>query len=110
MAPIKPNKGAGTPSKHSKANRIASNPSKSRVSKNKKVPLPVQQKTKRTLGAVKKKPKVYTEKELGIPQLNTITPAGITKPKGKKKGKVFVDDQVRIPNNRWIRGLQLKWL
>ncbi|KAI1813961.1 hypothetical protein GGS20DRAFT_442551 [Poronia punctata] len=40
----------------------------------------------------KKKKKVYTEKELGIPQLNMITPVGVTKPKGKKKGKVFVDD------------------
>lgn len=43
---------------------------------------------------VKKKPRVYTEKELGIPTLNMITPAGVEKPKGKKKGKVFVDDTV----------------
>jgi 60S ribosomal subunit assembly/export protein LOC1 len=42
----------------------------------------------------KKKKKVYTEKELGIPQLNMITPVGVEKPKGKKKGKVFVDDRV----------------
>ncbi|KAI1635938.1 hypothetical protein F4809DRAFT_642045 [Biscogniauxia mediterranea] len=41
----------------------------------------------------KKKKKVYTEKELGIPQLNMVTPIGVTKPKGKKKGKVFVDDK-----------------
>ncbi|KAI2621719.1 hypothetical protein GGR54DRAFT_76938 [Hypoxylon sp. NC1633] len=41
----------------------------------------------------KKKKKVYTEKELGIPELNMITPVGVTKPKGKKKGKVFVDDK-----------------
>jgi len=41
----------------------------------------------------KKKKKVYTEKELGLPQLNMITPIGVTKPKGKKKGKVFVDDR-----------------
>ncbi|KAI1498212.1 hypothetical protein F5X99DRAFT_412295 [Biscogniauxia marginata] len=41
----------------------------------------------------KKKKKVYSEKELGIPQLNMITPVGVTKPKGKKKGKVFVDDK-----------------
>ncbi|TGJ86034.1 hypothetical protein E0Z10_g2785 [Xylaria hypoxylon] len=41
----------------------------------------------------KKKKKVYTEKELDIPQLNMITPVGVTKPKGKKKGKVFVDDK-----------------
>jgi 60S ribosomal subunit assembly/export protein LOC1 len=43
----------------------------------------------------KKKKKVYSEKELGIPQLNMVTPIGVTKPKGKKKGKVFVDDKVR---------------
>ncbi|KAK3299203.1 60S ribosomal subunit assembly/export protein loc-1 [Chaetomium fimeti] len=41
----------------------------------------------------KKKQRVYTEKELGIPELNMITPVGVTKPKGKKKGKVFVDDK-----------------
>ena len=46
----------------------------------------------------KKKKKVYTEKELGLPQLNMITPIGVTKPKGKKKGKVFVDDRVRLPD------------
>jgi 60S ribosomal subunit assembly/export protein LOC1 len=44
----------------------------------------------------KKKQRVYTEKELGLPQLNMITPVGVTKPKGKKKGKVFVDDKVRL--------------
>lgn len=43
----------------------------------------------------RKKKRVYTEKELGIPELNMITPVGVTKPKGKKKGKVFVDDRVR---------------
>jgi 60S ribosomal subunit assembly/export protein LOC1 len=42
----------------------------------------------------KRKKRVYTEKELGIPELNKITPVGVTKPKGKKKGKVFVDDRV----------------
>jgi 60S ribosomal subunit assembly/export protein LOC1 len=44
----------------------------------------------------KKKQRVYTEKELGLPELNMITPVGVTKPKGKKKGKVFVDDKVRL--------------
>ncbi|KAF2280486.1 uncharacterized protein EI97DRAFT_124253 [Westerdykella ornata] len=39
-----------------------------------------------------KKKRVYTEKELNIPKLNGIIPAGIAKPKGQKKGKVFVDD------------------
>jgi len=41
-----------------------------------------------------KKRRVYTEKELGIPQLNMITPVGVEKPKMGKKGKVFVDDRV----------------
>lgn len=43
----------------------------------------------------KKKRRIYTEKELGVPTLNMITPVGVEKPKGKKKGKVFVDDRVR---------------
>lgn len=42
-----------------------------------------------------KKKKTYTAEELGIPKLNSITPVGVVKPKGKKKGKVFVDDPVR---------------
>ncbi|KAH7348183.1 hypothetical protein BKA66DRAFT_447382 [Pyrenochaeta sp. MPI-SDFR-AT-0127] len=40
----------------------------------------------------RKKKRVYTEKELDIPLLNSIIPAGIAKPKGEKKGKIFVDD------------------
>lgn len=34
----------------------------------------------------------YTEAELKIPTLNTVTPAGVQKPRNAKKGKVFVDD------------------
>ena len=41
----------------------------------------------------KSKRRIYTEEQLDIPKLNTITPAGVRKPRGKKKGKVFVDDQ-----------------
>ncbi|KAK3308900.1 uncharacterized protein B0T15DRAFT_122133 [Chaetomium strumarium] len=41
----------------------------------------------------KKKQRIYTDKELGIPELNMVTPVGVTKPRGKKKGKVFVDDK-----------------
>ncbi|KAM7187967.1 60S ribosomal subunit assembly/export protein loc-1 [Rhypophila sp. PSN 637] len=41
----------------------------------------------------KRKQRTYTEKELGIPEVNKITPVGVAKPKGKKKGKVFVDDR-----------------
>ncbi|PVH94588.1 hypothetical protein DM02DRAFT_633601 [Periconia macrospinosa] len=40
----------------------------------------------------KPKRRMYTEKELDIPALNSIVPAGIAKPKGQKKGKKFVDD------------------
>lgn len=53
------------------------------------------QKTKATNPRLvnKKKKRVYSEKELGIPALNMITPVGVVKPKGTKKGKDFVDDQ-----------------
>ncbi|KAH0535958.1 60S ribosomal subunit assembly/export protein [Glutinoglossum americanum] len=55
---------------------------------------PKQQKTKPSLAAQpKKKRRIYTEKELGIPKLNMITPVGVEKPRGKKKGKIYVDDQ-----------------
>jgi 60S ribosomal subunit assembly/export protein LOC1 len=40
----------------------------------------------------KKKKRIYTAEELGIPKLNGIVPNGVQKPKGKKKGKIFVDD------------------
>ncbi|GAB7340554.1 hypothetical protein MBLNU457_6969t1 [Dothideomycetes sp. NU457] len=53
-----------------------------------------ERKTKRTNnGPIKKKKRVYTDKELGIPALNSIKPAGIQKPHGVKKGKNFVDDK-----------------
>ncbi|KAF3931518.1 hypothetical protein ABW19_dt0206336 [Dactylella cylindrospora] len=35
----------------------------------------------------------YTDAQLKLPTLNGIIPAGITKPRGKKKGKVFVEDK-----------------
>lgn len=47
----------------------------------------------------KKKKRVYTEKELDIPALNGIIPAGIAKPKGVKKGKKFVDDPASMVCN-----------
>jgi len=40
----------------------------------------------------KRKQRTYSDKELGLPTLNMITPAGVVKQRGKKKGKVFVDD------------------
>ncbi|RPA83898.1 hypothetical protein BJ508DRAFT_413226 [Ascobolus immersus RN42] len=36
--------------------------------------------------------------EQALPKLNTITPAGVQKPKGKKKGKTFVDDPKTMMN------------
>lgn len=57
----------------------------------------------------KKKKREYTEKELDLPKLNTITPVGVVKPKGKKKGKVFIDDQVGLIRKRvrvWLRSTQ----
>ncbi|TAQ85063.1 hypothetical protein B7494_g6618 [Chlorociboria aeruginascens] len=66
--------------------------SKSRKPKSKGPP-PKPQKSAGNLATLKKKRRVYTEKELGIPALNMITPIGVEKPKGKKKGKVFVDDR-----------------
>jgi 60S ribosomal subunit assembly/export protein LOC1 len=44
----------------------------------------------------KTKKRQYTEKELDLPTLNMITPVGVQQPRGKKKGKTFVDDQVRF--------------
>jgi 60S ribosomal subunit assembly/export protein LOC1 len=103
MAPTKPSKGkTSTKTKGSKIGAKASSKSKSSaskpegISKNRQKKLTLAkpggaQKTKsRTDG--RKKKRVYTEKELDIPQLNGIIPAGIAKPKGVKKGKKFVDD------------------
>ncbi|KAI5210727.1 hypothetical protein E4T39_00302 [Aureobasidium subglaciale] len=57
-------------------------------------PKTVEQKTKSTShGPQRKKKRVYTDKELNIPTLNGIRPAGIQKPNGVKKGKTFVDDK-----------------
>lgn len=70
------------------------------VSKSKKSKGPTvskQVKDKNVASLFKKpKKKVYSEKELGVPTLNMVTPVGVVKPKGKKKGKVFVDDRVRF--------------
>ena len=101
MAPTRTVK-SKTVSKNAKNSKSSGNPNalgantKSKVSKKLKGPPPRQQKTKSTAPAKKKK-RVYTEKELEIPKLNMITPVGVELPKGKKKGKVFVDDQVGLP-------------
>ncbi|KAK3169555.1 60S ribosomal subunit assembly/export protein [Lepraria neglecta] len=76
-----------------KGAKSSSKPSALGAKKKPKAPPPKQQKTKPAQGPAKKKRRVYTDKELGIPKLNMITPVGVDLPKGKKKGKVFVDDQ-----------------
>ncbi|KAK2811761.1 60S ribosomal subunit assembly/export protein [Emmonsiellopsis sp. PD_5] len=105
-----PNRGPSKPSSTSskKPSSSSSKPlsSSSRISKSKpssskkpngpKRPPPKEVKSKPRTAPEhlkKKKKRVYTEKELDLPTLNTITPVGVTKPRGKKKGKVFVDDQ-----------------
>ena len=89
----------------SKPNALGAS-TKSKVSKKSKAPPPKQQKTKSARGPPKKKKHIYSEKELGIPKLNMITPIGVDLPKGKKKGKVFVDDQVGRSHfqNEWTHG------
>lgn len=97
MAPIKTANNKTSlvkPKKGSKTSSPTGLNSKSRISKKAKALPSKQQKTKPAPAPVKKKRRVYTEKELGIPKLNMITPAGVVLPKGKRKGKVFVDDQV----------------
>jgi 60S ribosomal subunit assembly/export protein LOC1 len=86
----------GSGIKNSKAASRVENDPVVRAKKNKnggKAPLKPSQIVKEL--QKKRKKKVYSEKELGIPELNMVTPIGVEKPKGKKKGKVFVDDRVR---------------
>jgi len=88
MAPMPSKKGAKPSSSSSSKPRTKSS---SKATKARSVPQQV--KPKRPVSHPRKKQRVYTEKELGIPKLNMITPAGIQKQRGKKKGKVFVDDR-----------------
>ncbi|EZF28480.1 hypothetical protein H101_07835 [Trichophyton interdigitale H6] len=104
MAPTKPagaskgSKGKSSKSKSTSAGKSSTN----RVSKSKSStksgakPKPTEVKAKSRSAPEmlkRKKKRVYTEKELNLPTLNKITPVGVQKPRGKKKGKVFVDDQ-----------------
>lgn len=99
MAPNKPS-AKGKSSSKGESGKSKPLSSASKVSKkNAKRPPPKEVKSKaRTESSLLKKTKKreYTEEELGLPKLNMITPVGVVKPKGKKKGKVFVDDQVRV--------------
>ncbi|QKX60039.1 uncharacterized protein TRUGW13939_07181 [Talaromyces rugulosus] len=104
MAPIKgPSKGSskGSSKSSSKGKPLSSTGSKiskssSAKRNNVKRPPPKEVKSQsRSAPDRQKKTKTreYTEKELGLPTLNMITPVGVQAPRGKKKGKVFVDDQ-----------------
>ncbi|KAI5303425.1 hypothetical protein KEM56_007557 [Ascosphaera pollenicola] len=91
--PAKANNKAGSSKKDAKPFSSAS-----KVSKDKKTKRPPPQEMKNKSRSApdmlqKKKKREYTEKELNLPALNQITPVGVTKPRGKKKGKVYVDDQ-----------------
>lgn len=92
-----PSKTSTMKSKHA-APKASSGGGVSKPSKSSKPKGPVksqQVKEQNFLKMLKKpKKKSYTDEELGIPKLNMITPVGVIKPKGKKKGKVFVDDKV----------------
>ncbi|KAJ4340307.1 60S ribosomal subunit assembly/export protein [Didymella glomerata] len=100
MAPTKPSsKGkSGPKGKSAGAKPKAAGKKPEGISKNRQKKLSLakpggEQKTKSNKkDANRKKKRVYTEAELDIPKLNSIVPAGIAKPKGQKKGKVFVDD------------------
>ena len=81
--------GKGRGAKHSSSDGV----SKSKKPKGPATATQVKEKS-RALLAKRPKKKTYTATELGIPELNMVTPVGVVKPKGKKKGKVFVDDQV----------------
>ncbi|KAL7625039.1 60S ribosomal subunit assembly/export protein [Parahypoxylon ruwenzoriense] len=78
----------------SKSSRSGPPDGVSKSTKRKAAPISKQVKGKNLVELMKKKKKkIYSEKELGIPQLNMVTPIGVTKPRGKKKGKIFVDDK-----------------
>lgn len=98
MAPTKPKtSGAKGASKHSSKSSSAASAAKGKKAGSAKpTQKPSQLKTKSgTTSTKKKKPPHmrYTEKELKVPQLNGIRPAGVLKPPNAKKGKNFVDDK-----------------
>lgn len=104
MAPKPPTKGRSKaptsrkPATSSKPSRPSSSSSKSKpphrpTKQVKTKPASATLSSSAVANAKKKKQRVYTDKELDLPKLNMITPAGVTKPaRGKKKGKIFVDD------------------
>ncbi len=93
-----PTKGAAKPKTSGKGDSKSNKVLGSKVSKkNVKRPPPkeVKSKARTEPNQLKKtKKREYSEKELDLPKLNMITPVGVVNPKGKKKGKTFVDDPV----------------
>ncbi|KAL7268436.1 60S ribosomal subunit assembly/export protein [Rhizina undulata] len=51
---------------------------------------------KKTKDPKKKEATLIAKAEKELPKLNMITPAGVVKPKGKKKGKMFVEDKDKM--------------
>ena len=92
-----PNRGKTTSSKSSKRSSSRGEGSGNKKGRKPSSQQPVTKKNMQLNANIpkKRKQRTYTEMELNIPQLNMITPTGVQKPRGKKKGKVFVDDQVR---------------
>jgi len=87
MAPMK------SSTKRKPSSKLSSKPTPSKSKKSKPHATKADEiKTKRSTTPAKKKQRTYTDAELGIPKMNGIVPTGVQKPKGKKKGKVFVDD------------------
>ncbi|KAI1627006.1 60S ribosomal subunit assembly/export protein loc1 [Exophiala viscosa] len=102
MAPKPPSTTKHTSKRNPQARKSATAGPSTLKSKNAKRPPPKQVKTKPgshtnthsvNAKSTKKRQRTYTDKQLNLPALNMITPAGVQKPRGKKKGKIFVDDQ-----------------
>lgn len=92
MAPTKVKAGSSKGA-NKKSTKPSSSGSSTKFEKPSVKPKTVQQKTKSTKGPLRKKKRTYTDKELGIPSLNGIRPAGVQKPPNAKKGKRFVEDR-----------------
>ncbi|KAF2765332.1 hypothetical protein EJ03DRAFT_210704 [Teratosphaeria nubilosa] len=96
MAPSKMKTGAAKGANKRSTNSSSSGSSAKSKKPSGPKPKPVQQKSKSAASSsAKRKPPHmrYTEKNLKIPKLNGIVPAGVSKPPNAKKGKNFVDDK-----------------
>ncbi|KAH9837515.1 60S ribosomal subunit assembly/export protein LOC1 [Teratosphaeria destructans] len=96
MAPSRIKKGATKGASKRSTNLSGSGSSAKSKKPSGPKPKPVQQKSRSAAStpAKKKPPHMrYSEKDLKIPKLNGIVPAGVSKPPNAKKGKNFVDDK-----------------